>query len=35
MNLKTIKFRIENNIAFIELNRPDQYNALDHIIDMI
>ena len=32
MNLKTIKFRIENNIAFIELNRPDQYNALDHIM---
>jgi 2-(1,2-epoxy-1,2-dihydrophenyl)acetyl-CoA isomerase len=32
MNLKAIKFRIENNIAFIQLNRPDQYNALDHVM---
>jgi len=32
MNLKTIEFKVENNVAFIELNRPDQYNALDHVM---
>ena len=29
MELKTINFKIENNIAFIELNRPKQYNSLN------
>ena len=29
MELKTINFKIENDIAFIELNRPDHYNSLN------
>ena len=29
MKFKTINFKIENGIAFIELNRPKQYNALN------
>ena len=29
MDLKTINFKIENEIAFIELNRPKQYNSLN------
>ena len=32
MNFKTIKFKVEDNVAFIELNRPDQYNALDQLM---
>ena len=32
MNFKTIKFHVEDNVAFIELNRPDQYNALDQLM---
>ena len=29
MNLETINFKIENEIAYIELNRPKQYNSLN------
>jgi len=29
MDLETINFKIENNIAFIELNRPKHYNSLN------
>ena len=29
MELETINFKIENNIAFIELNRPKHYNSLN------
>ena len=29
MELETINFKIENNIAFIELNRPKYYNSLN------
>ena len=29
MDLKTINFKIENEIAFIKLNRPKQYNSLN------
>ena len=29
MELKTINFKIKNDIAFIELNRPDHYNSLN------
>ena len=29
MDLKTINFKIENDIAIIELNRPKQYNSLN------
>ena len=29
MELKTINFKIENDIAFTELNRPDHYNSLN------
>tara|TARA_B100000768_G_C11256209_1_gene366514 strand:+ start:918 stop:1709 length:792 start_codon:yes stop_codon:yes gene_type:complete len=29
MELETINFKIENNIAFIELNRPKNYHALN------
>ena len=29
MDLETINFEIEDNIAFIELNRPKYYNSLN------
>ena len=29
MDLETINFKIENEIAYIELNRPKQYNSLN------
>ena len=29
MDLETINFKIEDNIAFIELNRPKHYNSLN------
>ena len=29
MELETINFKVENNIAFIELNRPKYYNSLN------
>ena len=29
MELETINFKIEKNIAFIELNRPKYYNSLN------
>ena len=29
MDLETINFKIENEIALIELNRPKQYNSLN------
>ena len=29
MNLETINFKIENEIAYIELNRPKQYNSMN------
>ena len=29
MDLETINFKIEDNIAFIELNRPKYYNSLN------
>ena len=28
MDLETINFKIEDNVAFIELNRPKHYNSL-------
>ena len=29
MDLETINFKIENEIAYIELNRPKQYNSMN------
>lgn len=29
MKFKTINFKVENGVAFIELNRPKQYNSLN------
>jgi len=29
MDLKTINFKVDNKIALVELNRPDQYNSLN------
>ena len=29
MDLKTLNFKIKNNVATIELDRPKQYNSLN------
>ena len=29
MDLNTLNFKIKNNVAIIELNRPKQYNSLN------
>ena len=32
MDLKTLNFKIKDNVAIIELNRPKQYNSLNQVM---